>query len=336
MTKEIINRDNKIYYNEKHRPQIHFSPEENWMNDPNGLVYYKGEYHLFYQYHPHSSVWGPMHWGHAVSEDLLHWEHLPIALKPDEYVGMAYSGSAVVDWNDTSGFFGGKSGIVLIYTSTLEEEKGGHQQQSIAYSKDKGRTWVKYKDNPVISNKDKEDFRDPKVFWHEETERWIMVLVSGDRVEFHASKNLKEWYYLSEFGENRGTHKGVWECPDLFSLKSSQENIEKIWVLKVDVQKGALAGGSGGQYFIGHFDGERFKEVEHYKENYWLDHGRDFYAAQSWNDLPGEDERRIWLAWMSNWDYANQIPTEKWRSAMSIPREVEFIKEKNDNKLFIG
>lgn len=327
--KEKINK-NTDYYKEKYRPQIHFSPQKNWMNDPNGLVYYKNKYHLFYQHHPYSNVWGPMHWGHAVSDDLLHWEHLPIALAPDEETGMAFSGSAVVDYNDSSGFFDGSSGLVLIYTSTLPDSEGGHQQQCIAYSKDDGLSWQKYIANPVIKNRVKKDFRDPKVFWHLQTSKWVMVLVAGDRVEFYNSANLKEWKYLSEFGSQRGSHGGVWECPDLFKLKINEQDY---WILKVDVQQGAVAGGSGGQYFVGNFDGQNFKEIKNYKEVKWLDYGQDFYAAQSWNNLPDAGDRKVWLGWMSNWDYANEVPTEVWKSAMSIPRELELIREEEDFSL---
>lgn len=327
MNKKIIEKN---YYKEKYRPQIHFTPQKNWMNDPNGLVYYKGEYHLFYQYHPYSNVWGPMHWGHAVSDDLLHWDHLAIALAPDSETGMVFSGSAIVDHKDSSGFFNGDSGIVLIYTSALKENEGGHQQQCIAYSKDDGQNWEKYSGNPVIKNKDKKDFRDPKVFWHQNTNKWIMVLVAGDRVEFYNSSNLKEWDYLSEFGSNRGSHGGVWECPDLFPINIENQ---KYWILKVDVQKGAIAGGSGGQYFVGQFDGHNFSEIDNFNDVNWLDYGQDFYAAQSWNNLPDAGERKIWLGWMSNWDYANEVPTEKWKSAMSIPRELELLKENDEFKL---
>ncbi|MFW5988185.1 MAG: glycoside hydrolase family 32 protein, partial [bacterium] len=319
-----------VNYKEKYRPQIHFTPPKNWMNDPNGLVYYQGKYHLFYQHHPYSNVWGPMHWGHAVSDDLLHWEHLPIALAPDSETGMAFSGSAVVDYKDSSGFFDGGSGLVLIYTSTLPDSAGGHQQQCIAYSKDDGQSWIKYKENPVIKNKTKVDFRDPKVFWHNRTGKWIMALVAGDRVEFYSSLNLKEWNYLSEFGAERGSHGGVWECPDIFPIEVKEQ---EYWILKVDVQKGAIAGGSGGQYFIGHFDGEEFIEIDNFNEVNWLDYGQDFYAAQSWNNLPDEGKRNVWLGWMSNWDYANEVPTEIWKSAMSIPRELKLIRENSELRL---
>ncbi|MBA4549112.1 glycoside hydrolase family 32 protein [Thermoactinomyces intermedius] len=307
---------NETLYNEPYRPQYHFSPQKNWMNDPNGLVYYKGEYHLFYQYNPYGNKWGHLSWGHAVSKDLIHWKHLPVALKEDD-LGMIFSGSVVVDKHDTSGFFDGKSGMVAIYTSA-----GETQQQSIAYSKDNGRTWHKYKGNPVIPNPGIKDFRDPKVFWYDETDQWVMVVAAGDRVQFYTSKNLKDWTFTSEFGADRGAHGGVWECPELFELPVKGNPGETKWVLQVDINPGAVAGGSGAQYFVGEFDGKKFTTEQ--KDVKWVDYGKDFYATQSWNNTP---DRRIWLAWMNNWQYAQDIPTSPWRSAMSIPREVSLKKE---------
>ncbi|SDO73218.1 glycoside hydrolase family 32 protein [Halobacillus aidingensis] len=301
------------YYEERYRPHIHFTPEQMWMNDPNGLVYFEGEYHLFYQYHPDSKQWGPMHWGHAVSKDLITWEHLPVALYPDT-LGMIFSGSAVVDHKDTSGFFDGKPGLVAVFTHA----DGDLQRQSIAYSKDHGRTWVKYDDNPVIPNPGIKDFRDPKVFWHEETEKWVMVLAAGRKVQFYTSTDLKQWTYVSEFGEGWGEQKGVWECPDLFSL-TNETTGEKKWVLPIGIDAGAPSGGSGTQYFIGSFDGKHFVPHQSKETVRWLDYGKDFYASQSFSDLPG---RRVVLAWMSNWQYANDVPTDPWRSAMTIPREL--------------
>jgi len=322
-------------YQEQYRPQFHFTPPENWMNDPNGLVYYEGEYHLFYQYHPDSLVWGPMHWGHAVSEDLVHWDHLPIALEPDEKLGMAFSGSAVVDQNDTSGLFNGKSGLVVIYTNCKVNKEIGEefQQQSIAYSKDKGRTWTKYDGNPVLVDSELDDFRDPKVIWHQPTEKWIMVLACGDRVRFYGSNNLKEWDYLSEFGAQAGSHAGVWECPDLFQLPVEGAEEKEKWVLEVDVQGGAPAGGSGAQYFIGKFDGKQFINDNSANDTLWVDYGADFYAAQSWANILTDDGRRLWIAWMNNWDYAGDLPTKKWRGAMTVPREVGLIEVDEEIKL---
>lgn len=307
------------YYDEDYRPQYHFTPEANWMNDPNGMVYYAGEYHLFYQYHPYGLQWGPMHWGHAVSKDLVTWEHLPVALAPDDK-GTIFSGSAVVDRNNTSGFQTGKEKpLVAIYT----QDREGHQVQSIAYSNDKGRTWTKYAGNPVIPNPGKKDFRDPKVFWYEKENKWVMVLAAGDRILIYTSKNLKQWTYASEFGQGEGSHGGVWECPDLFELPVDGNPNQKKWVMQVSVGNGAVSGGSGMQYFVGDFDGTHFKNENPSNKVLWTDYGKDFYAAVSWSDIPSSDGRRLWLGWMSNWQYANDVPTSPWRSAASIPRELK-------------
>ncbi len=469
------------YYHEPFRPQFHFTPEKNWMNDPNGLVYYAGEYHLFYQYNPFGNTWGHMSWAHAVSPDMVHWQHLPLALPEADGV-MIFSGSAVVDWNNTSGFgINGQPPMIAIYAGYRAADN--LQFQNIAYSNDKGRTWTKYAGNPVI-NLNARDFRDPKVQWHEGTKRWIMtVSLSADhKVQFYGSPNLKEWTLLSEFGP-AGATGGVWECPDLFELPV-QGTHEKRWVLAVNMNPGSVAGGSGGQYFIGQFDGTRFtpeaaalpkptpavvpegkviadfegpdygdwkatgeafgpgpaqgvlgdqnpvdgylghglvnsfyhgdasqgtltspaivlthpyvnfligggsqKEtcmnlrvdgkivrtasgqdaerltwrswdvrefagqnavleiVDHATGGWghvnvdqiiqadapahsaseaalWFDYGKDYYAAVSWSDVPKSDGRRLWLGWMSNWQYGGLVPTSPWRSAMSIPREV--------------
>lgn len=310
-------------YKEKYRPQYHFSPARNWSNDPNGMVYYQGEYHLFYQYNPNDVVWGPMHWGHAVSKDLIHWEHLPIALEPDDELGMIFSGSAVVDKNDTSGFFAGGEGLVAIYTTHLERKEGPLQQQAIAFSKDNGRSWTKYEGNPVIKNYGVADFRDPKVFWHEVSEKWVMVVTCHDRVRFYNSPNLKDWNYLSEFGQEIGIHAEAWECPDLIKLPVESEGEtasaarNEKWLLEV----GDIRGGESGvavQYFIGEFDGQKFESD--YDRSFFVDHGQDIYALQSWSNLP--DEREIWLGWMNNIGYMSKIPTTGWRGMMSIPREL--------------
>ncbi|MCY8693768.1 GH32 C-terminal domain-containing protein [Bacillus inaquosorum] len=307
------------YYDEDYRPQYHFTPEANWMNDPNGMVYYAGEYHLFYQYHPYGMQWGPMHWGHAVSKDLVTWKHLPVALYPDEK-GTIFSGSAVVDRNNTSGFqTGEEKPLVAIYT----QDREGHQVQSIAYSNDKGRTWTKYAGNPVIPNPGKKDFRDPKVFWYEKENKWVMLLAAGDRILIYTSKNLKQWTYASEFGQGQGSHGGVWECPDLFELPVDGNPNQKKWVMQVSVGNGAVSGGSGMQYFVGDFDGTHFKNENPSDKVLWTDYGKDFYAAVSWSDIPSSDGRRLWLGWMSNWQYANDVPTSPWRSAASIPRELK-------------
>jgi fructan beta-fructosidase len=321
------------YYQEKHRPQFHFSPSAKWMNDPNGMVYYEGEYHLFYQYYPDSTVWGPMHWGHAISPDLVHWEHLPIALYPDE-LGYIFSGSAVVDWKNTSGF--GKDGVpplVAIFThhepkGAADEKVNDFQYQSIAYSNDKGRTWTKYEGNPVVPNVEKiRDFRDPKVVWDEDSNQWLMVFAAYDHVKFYGSPNLKHWSHLSDWGKEYGGHGGVWECPELYPT-TVEGTGEKKWVLLQSLNPGSPNGGSGTQYFIGDFDGKEFnidpefaKQVTNGK-GVWLDYGRDNYAGVTFSDIPESDGRRIFMGWMSNWDYAQVVPTEKWRSANTIPRQL--------------
>lgn len=465
-------------YREPFRPQFHFTPERNWMNDPNGMVFYDGEWHLFYQYNPHGDRWGHMSWGHAASRDLVHWEHLPVALAEDEV--MIFSGSAVVDWKNTSGF--GKNEqppLVAIYTG----HRDGRQDQRLAYSNDRGRTWTKFAGNPVLDLK-MADFRDPKVFWHEGTARWIMTvaLPAEKKVHFYASPDLKAWKYVGEFGP-AGATSGAWECPDLFPLPIEGGGAK--WVLIVNINPGGPAGGSGCQYFVGEFDGAKFTQealppamaefvpegkvladfetgygdwkiegeafgkepprgtlpnqqpvsgfkgerlVNSYREGdgtqgtltsppfeitakhisfligggaheetrvdlrvegkvvrtarghererlawqswdvselrgekaeiqvvdqhsggwghisldhmilveeparpasedaLWADYGADFYAAVSWNDVPREDGRRIWLGWMSNWNYANDVPTSPWRSAMTIPRRLSLVR----------
>lgn len=313
---------------EKFRPQFHFSPPEKWMNDPNGLVYQQGVYHLFYQYYPDDIVWGPMHWGHATSKDMVRWEHQPIALYPDEH-GLIFSGSAVIDKNNTSGFGSiDNPAMVAVFTYHLMEgEKAGRddfQTQGIAYSLDNGQTWTKYEGNPVIGNDGIKDFRDPKVFWHEDSEQWIMVLVAGDHAKLYNSPDLKEWNLMSEFGQEQGAHGGVWECPDLFKLPVAGTDEEK-WVLLISINPGAPNGGSGTQYFVGEFDGTTFSSDQ--TEAKWLDYGRDNYAGVTYNDTPNGE--RIFIGWMSNWDYARDTPTEVWRSAMTVPRTLTLHKEED-------
>jgi fructan beta-fructosidase len=308
-----------------HRPLFHFTPPSQWMNDPNGMVYFEGEYHLFYQHHPESTVWGPMHWGHAVSTDLINWQHLPIALFPDA-LGTIFSGSAVVDWNNTSGFgTNGKPPLVAIFTNhNATQEAAGRedfQTQGLAYSNDRGRTWTKFAGNPVLPNANSiKDFRDPKVVWHATTQSWVMALAAKDRIQFWRSPNLKNWEMASEFGASAGAHTGVWECPDIFELNIT-DTIEKRWVLLVSINPGGPNGGSATQYFVGDFDGNVFKESsETAGQTLWLDHGRDNYAGVTFCDIPTNDGRRIFVGWMSNWDYAKVVPTEKWRSALTLPR----------------
>lgn len=330
--KQSENTDEQAVY-EAFRPQYHFAPQTGWMNDPNGLVYYEGEYHLFYQHYPDSNVWGPMHWGHAVSKDLIHWEHLPIALYPDK-LGMIFSGSAVVDWKNTSGLGTAETPpIVAIYTyHDPEGERAGRndfQTQGIAYSIDKGRTWTKYEKNPVLPGPGIRDFRDPKVSWNEVSKQWVMALAVQDHIEFFGSPDLKTWSKLSEFGKQIGAHGGVWECPDLFPLKDGQGNSK--WVLLVSLNPGGPQGGSATQYFVGDFDGQKF--ISQDTVTRWIDYGADNYAGVTWSDVPDNDGRRLFIGWMSNWQYANVVPTESWRSATTLPREITLTKEANEYEL---
>lgn len=320
---------------EKYRPYYHFTPELNWMNDPNGMVYFNGEYHLFYQYHPHGTTWGPMHWGHAISSDMVHWRHYPIALAPDEH-GEIFSGSAVVDWKDTSGLFGGKSGLVAIFTHHDKQPGSDRQRQcqSLAYSDDKGRTWTKYSGNPVLEDERFPDYRDPKVFWHERTNQWVMILATGQTVCIYNSPNLIDWKLASEFGEGHGSHDGVWECPDLFELSIDGDAARTKWVMLVSIGNvPELAEGSRTQVFIGEFDGGTFINGQTPGTVCWLDHGRDNYAGVSWSDIPAEDGRRIYIGWMSNWKYAQVTPTESWRSAMTVPRVLSLMTRNGELKL---
>ncbi|BBH24208.1 hypothetical protein Back11_55530 [Paenibacillus baekrokdamisoli] len=307
-------------YKESYRLQYHLSPPTGQMSDPNGMVFYKDEYHQFYQY--------TGKWGHAVSRDLLHWEHLPIALAPDE-LGDIWSGCAVVDWKDTSGLFGGEAGLVAIFTHFKE----GLQSQSIAYSKDSGREWEKYAGNPVIPNPGLKDFRDPKVIWHEETGKWVLVVSADKRVHFYSSLDLIQWKFESEFGEGQGSHAAVWECPDLFPLPVDG-NTEKLkWVLHVSIGDNEETDGSTAQYFVGEFDGRTFVNDWPGEQVRWTDYGQDFYAAVSYSDILQEDGRRIWLGWMSNWKYPFDAPTESWKGAMSIPRSLALHKEEGEVRL---
>lgn len=309
-----------------YRPNFHFTPQNNWMNDPNGMFYLDGEYHLFFQYYPEDNIWGPMHWGHAISNDLITWEELPIALYPDD-LGYIFSGSAVVDINNTSGFGkDGKTPIIAMFTyhDAIAEKEGkiDYQTQGIAYSLDKGRTWTKYSGNPVLPNPGIKDFRDPKIYWDQDHNQWLMTLATYEKTFFYSSKDLKNWDLLSDFGEFLGNHDGVWECPDFFPISINGTDTKK-WVLLQSINPGHINGGSGTQYFIGDFDGKTFKldtifqnQLEK-KEAIWLDFGRDNYAGVTWSNIPKEDGRKLFIGWMSNWEYAQQVPTKKWRSAMT-------------------
>ncbi len=318
--------EDSLYYAESHRPQFHFSPPNNWMNDPNGLVYYEGEYHLFYQYNPQGNTWGHMSWGHAVSTDLVHWENLPVALEEyrDPSTGdstMVFSGTVVVDNNNTSGLCDGKDCLVAIYTSHVYKgTEGIVQHQSLAYSNDQGRTWDRYEKNPILDIKRK-DFRDPKVFWHAPQQHWVMALVIPDqyKVRLYSSKNLIDWSQMSEFGRMGDTTR-IWECPDLYELPIENEPGKTKWVLSLSGSHPQGPAFVGMQYFVGEFDGTKFTPDDPQQPNLYVDYGKDFYAGIVFNDLPKEDRRTIMIGWVNNWTYGNQIPTSPWRGAMSIPR----------------
>ena len=328
---EVEPSTGSVMVHHKLRPFYHYTPEANWMNDPNGMVWYDGEYHLFYQYFPNGLTWGPMHWGHAVSNDLFHWKDKGIALYPDEQ-GYIFSGSAVIDVNNTAGFKNGtESPMVAIYTN--HGTSSGLQVQSLAYSNDKGESWTKYANNPILSNPGIADFRDPKVIWHEESQMWIMVLAVFDHIEIYSSPNLKDWTKESEFGKAVGYHGGVWECPDLFPLTDNQ-GIEK-WVMIVSLggnESSEPNGGSATQYFIGDFDGKSFSPES--SDIKWVDYGIDNYAGVTWSNISENDGRRIFLGWMSNWIYADAVPESGWRSGMTVPREVKLERKEDKHVLY--
>ncbi|NAZ84692.1 GH32 C-terminal domain-containing protein [Kineococcus indalonis] len=320
------------------RPRVHFTARDSWLNDPNGLLHHEGVYHLFFQNNPSGSTWGNMSWGHATSQDLTTWQEQPVAIActPQEHV---YSGSAVADVRNTAGFAGpGQCALVAIYTSAYTEHshRPGVQAQSLAYSLDAGRTWRRYAGNPVLDIGAR-DFRDPKVFWYGGDDgHWVMVVVeaSEHRVAVYTSADLKEWTLTSRFGPAHATG-GVWECPDLFPLPVRGTGQVR-WVLLVSLNPGGIAGGSGTQYFVGHFDGTTFTPErlssgaaaaagEDLRDFDWLDHGRDYYAAVSFNDVP--DGRRLTIGWAGNWDYAASTPTAPWRSAMSLVRELDLVRD---------
>ena len=287
---------------ERFRPVYHHTPVYGWMNDPNGMFYKDGVWHLYYQWNPYGSQWENMNWGHSTSKDLVHWEAQPLALEPD-WLGSIFSGSCIVNGSD----------VVAFYTSA-----GMNQTQSMAVSKDNGRSFKKYEGNPVITS-DKPDFRDPNVFWYEPTKRWIMILAVGQEMQLYSSADLKAWQYESSFGQEYGNHGGVWECPDLFPLKVEGLGTEK-WVLICNINPGGPFGGSATQYFVGQFDGHRFTCESMPKVTKWMDYGKDHYATVSFYNAPAD--RRVVLAWMSNWQYGNVVPTKQFRSANSIPRDL--------------
>jgi sucrose-6-phosphate hydrolase SacC (GH32 family) len=307
-------------YREQYRPQFHFSPKINWTNDPCGIVFANGEYHLFFQFNPFGDLWGHMSWGHAVSRDMIHWKELPVAI-PEGSDAMIYTGSSVVDGRNSSGLCKpGPSCIVSIYTGNTPkaENRPQKQAQHLAVSHD-GRTWVKYEGNPVLDI-GMADFRDPKVFWHEPSKQWVMIVVLAreKKASLYGSPDLKKWTHLSDFGPE-GATDGVWECPDLYQLPIEGSAGSTRWVLKIGLNPGHIAGGSGEQYFVGDFDGKKFHNSNPTSEIKWLDYGRDCYCALTWNG-ENQGQGRHMIGWMNNWQYARAIPTAPWRGAMTLPR----------------
>lgn len=304
---------------EKFRPVYHHTPAYGWMNDPNGMFYKDGVYHLYFQYNPYGSVWGNMHWGHSTSTDLMHWKFEGCAIVPDAW-GAIFSGSCVVDHNNTAGF--GKGAVVAFYTSAKATPWGDIQMQSMAYSLDNGKTFTKYEGNPILTSSEK-DFRDPKIFWYAPGKHWVMMLAVGQHMEIYSSVNLKEWKIESEFGAMQGAHGGVWECPDLVEIPVEGTR-EKKWVLICNLNPGGPFGGSAAQYFVGSFDGKKFVN-ESPTQTKWMDWGKDNYATVTWNNAP--DGRCIALGWMSNWQYANNVPTRQYRSANTLARDLTLYRE---------
>lgn len=304
---------------ESFRPVYHHTPAYGWMNDPNGMFYKDGVYHLYFQYNPYGSVWGNMHWGHSTSTDLMHWKFEGCAIVPDAW-GAIFSGSCVVDHENTAGF--GKEAVVAFYTSAKSTPWGDIQMQSMAYSLDNGKTFTKYEGNPILTSSEK-DFRDPKVFWYAPGKHWVMILAVGQHMEIYSSVNLKEWKKESEFGAMQGAHGGVWECPDLVEIPVEGTR-EKKWVLICNLNPGGPFGGSAAQYFVGSFDGKKFVN-ESPTQTKWMDWGKDNYATVTWNNAP--DGRCIALGWMSNWQYANNVPTRQYRSANTLARDLTLYRE---------
>lgn len=296
---------------EKYRPVYHHTPAWGWMNDPNGMFYKDGVWHLYFQHNPYGSQWENMTWGHSTSTDLLHWTFQGDPIEADAW-GTIFSGSAVVDHNNTSGF--GKGAVVAMYTSA-----GENQTQSIAYSNDNGQTFTKYDGNPVLTS-NTPDYRDPHVFWNEDIKRWNMIMAEGQHMDIYSSADLKEWKLESQFGAEYGNHGGVWECPDLMKMKVRGTDQYK-WMLLCNINPGGPFGGSATQYFVGQFDGHKFTCESAPEVTKWMDYGKDHYATVTFDNAP--DGRRVAMAWMSNWQYANQVPTMQYRSANSVPRDLD-------------
>ena len=296
---------------EKYRPVYHHTPAWGWMNDPNGMFYKDGVWHLYFQYNPYGSQWENMTWGHSTSTDLIHWTFQGAPIEADAW-GTIFSGSAVVDHNNTAGF--GKGAVVAMYTSA-----GENQTQSIAYSNDNGQTFTKYDGNPVLTS-NTPDYRDPHVFWNEDIKRWNMIMAEGQHMDIYSSADLKEWKLESQFGAEYGNHGGVWECPDLMKMKVRGTDQYK-WMLLCNINPGGPFGGSATQYFVGQFDGHKFTCESAPEVTKWMDYGKDHYATVTFDNAP--DGRHVAMAWMSNWQYANQTPTKQFRSANSVPRDLD-------------
>ncbi len=337
LKKDLILSNEELY-----RPNFHFTPKSGWMNDPNGMFFYKGLYHLFYQYYPDDTVWGPMHWGHATSKDMISWNEQKIALYPDAK-GYIFSGSAVVDRNNTSGLGSLQNPpIVAMYTNhDAQSEKEGkmdYQTQAIAYSLDEGMTWTKYSKNPVIKNPNLKHFRDPKMIWDEIHKQWIVVIAADIETKIYRSSNLIDWEFASAFGKDLGVHGAPWECPDFFPIKVEGTD-ELKWVLLQSINPGGPNGGSATQYFVGDFDGKTFSVDNSFLNDLkefqalWIDYGKDNYAGVTWSNIPDKDGRKLFIGWMSNWQYASKVPTKAWRSAMTIPRELKLIKNEGHYRI---
>ena len=313
--KEIKLSDTFDFSNrEIYRPVYHHTPAYGWMNDPNGMFYKDGVYHLYFQYNPYGSMWANMTWGHSTSRDLTHWTYEGTAIVPDAW-GAIFSGSCVVDHENTAGF--GKGAVVAFYTSAKSTPWGDVQSESMAYSLDNGKTFTKYEGNPILTSSER-DFRDPKVFWYAPGKHWVMMLAVGQHMEIYSSVNLKDWKKESEFGAMQGAHGGVWECPDLVEIPVEGTR-QKKWVLICNLNPGGPFGGSAAQYFVGSFDGKTFVN-ESPTLTKWMDWGKDNYATVTWNNAP--DGRCVALGWMSNWQYANNVPTRQYRSANTIARDL--------------
>ena len=316
--KEMVQNDDADFalIDEKYRPMYHHTPKRGWMNDPNGMFYKDGVWNLYYQYNPYGSMWGNMHWGHSTSTDLIHWKDEGVALAPDVW-GTMFSGSCVVRTQSAQSGQRTQSiqngDVVAMYTASRPTPFGGDvQSQCIAFSNDGGKTFTKYEGNPVLTAEDK-DFRDPRPFWNEDIKAWNLILAVGQEMRIYSSPDLKKWKYESSFGKEYGNHGGVWECPDLFK-------IDEKWVLICNINPGGPFGGSATQYFVGQFDGHKFTCESKPEVTKWLDYGKDHYATVSFYNAP--NNRRTVLAWMSNWQYANQVPTMQFRSANSIARDL--------------